>query len=366
MTRKKILMIGPYPPPEGGWSTLIKEEREALESRNANVFVLNMGPSRKKKSDWYIRVFGAFDLLLKMIWFSLRGCIFRLHMNGDSKKGIQIVLIASLVQLLGLKRPCLSFHAGIDQRYFPHRGSRALKLMWLVVFNIPRVVICDCSEVREMILMYRREKEGVHAVSPFSSRRISFDVEPLDAETEGFLEKHEPVVFSYFAYRPEYDIEMLFGAFRRFKADFPEAGLIAFDDRTHQSPAIRARAEFMAADSAVARDIMLLGSGTRDLFLTVLGRADLYVRTPLTDGVCSSVLEALHLGVPVIAADNGYRPENVITFAGGSEDDLLDKLKYASARLGEIRERIRGTKTEPEDTVEKLVSIIEGYYWKRR
>ena len=122
----------------------------------------------------------------------------------------------------------------------------------------------------------------------------------------------------------------------------------------------------MAADSAVARDIMLLGSGTRDLFLTVLGRADLYVRTPLTDGVCSSVLEALHLGVPVIAADNGYRPENVITFAGGSEDDLLDKLKYASARLGEIRERIRGTKTEPEDTVEKLVSIIEGYYWKRR
>jgi hypothetical protein len=39
-----------------------------------------------------------------------------------------------------------------------------------------------------------------------------------------------------------------------------------------------------------------------------------YVRTHVSDGVCSSVLEALTLGVPVVACDNGTRPEGVITF----------------------------------------------------
>ena len=52
------------------------------------------------------------------------------------------------------------------------------------------------------------------------------------------------------------------------------------------------------------------------------------MRTPTTDGVASSVLEAMALGVPVVAAENGTRPPGVITFAPGNPDDLAAKIEY--------------------------------------
>ena len=52
-----------------------------------------------------------------------------------------------------------------------------------------------------------------------------------------------------------------------------------------------------------------------DAFLTALQRCTLYLRTPITDGVASSVLEAMALGVPVVACDNGARPHGVICYS---------------------------------------------------
>ena len=40
----------------------------------------------------------------------------------------------------------------------------------------------------------------------------------------------------------------------------------------------------------------------------------MYVRTPPADGVASSVLEALALATPVVAAENGSRPDGVVTY----------------------------------------------------
>jgi glycosyltransferase involved in cell wall biosynthesis len=60
----------------------------------------------------------------------------------------------------------------------------------------------------------------------------------------------------------------------------------------------------------------------------------------LRDGVCTSVLEALHLGVPVVAAEDGLRPPSVITYAPGDAAALaravaavLDDLPAARASV---------------------------------
>ena len=55
-------------------------------------------------------------------------------------------------------------------------------------------------------------------------------------------------------------------------------------------------------------------------------QSTLYLRTPTTDGVCSSVLEALSFGLPVAAAENGTRPPSVITYTADDPHDMAIKV----------------------------------------
>ena len=356
-------MVGPYPPPEGGWSTAIREEREALERRGIECKVLNLGPRRKEKNGEFIRVRNGFDLGLKLLWFSLRGYVFRLHMNGDSPKGMMIVLAAEKLNLLFFKRPCLSFHAGVEQRHFPDRGNPFLKLVWSAIFNFSKVVVCDHEAVKELIVRYKADTGGVYAVSPFSPARAKFRPARLSLEQEAFLASRKPLLFSYFAYRPEYDLDTFFDALARLKSVVPGFGCVAVDDRSFPDSSVISRAHETIAEKGLEGSVLLVGHVDRDEFLTLLGRSDLFVRTPATDGVCSSVLESLSLGVPVVAAGNACRPETVVTYASGNAGDLFSKLVSAVGRLEELRGTMRAGRVAAEDGAEKLAAIIEERYW---
>jgi len=87
----------------------------------------------------------------------------------------------------------------------------------------------------------------------------------------------------------------------------------------------------------------------------------MYVRTPSKDGVCSSVLEALSLGVPVVASENGTRPASVITFRPDDAADLAAKVSEVLEREAEVRRAlvtptIRDTVT---DEARLLVTRLE-------
>lgn len=358
-SRGKILIVGPYPPPEGGWSTAIREEREALERRGIECRVLNLGPRRKEKSGDSIRVRGSFDLVAKLAWFSLRGYAFRLHMNGDSPKGMMIVLAAEKLSLLCFRRACLSFHAGVDQRRFPDRGNLLLRFVWSTIFNFAGVVVCDHEAVRELILRYKRDKGSVFAVSPYTPARAAYRPAPLDEAREAFLASHRPLLFTYFAYRPEYTLDVLFDALAGFAAEAPGFGLVAVDDRSFPDDAVMSRAQGALAGSALAGAVLLTGHVDRGTFLTLLERCDVFVRTPATDGVCSSVLEALSLGVPVVAAANACRPASVVTYEPGSAADLRAKLAESVARLDDLRREVRSAPVAAEDGAEKLAALVE-------
>jgi glycosyltransferase involved in cell wall biosynthesis len=71
------------------------------------------------------------------------------------------------------------------------------------------------------------------------------------------------------------------------------------------------------------------GDLPHEQFLTILSYASVFIRTPICDGVCSSVLEALALGKAVVASENPHRPPGVLTFKAGQSADLADKVRHA-------------------------------------
>ncbi len=359
MTTGKVLMVGPYPPPEGGWSTAIREEREELEKRGVDCRVLNIGESRREANKEYICVHSGTDLIVKLLRHGLSGYRFRLHMNGDSLKGMAIVMAASLISAVCLRRPCLSFHAGIDQRHFPHHGNLLRWIVWTLVFNLSRIIICDSNEIRDRILVYRIGRRGVYGVSPFSSRRVAYVPVTPDAVVQSFLSSHEPVLFSYFAYRPEYDIGMLLEAVRRLRDRSPGLGLLAVDDRSHPDPAVTKAARALLEGDQLRGAVLTTGEVGRDEFLTLMSMSHIYVRTPLTDGVCSSVLEALYMQVPVVAADNGTRPPGVVTYNGSSIEDMVSTIDRAIEDREQLKESIGKQAPQVEDTVAQLADIVQ-------
>jgi glycosyltransferase involved in cell wall biosynthesis len=104
--------------------------------------------------------------------------------------------------------------------------------------------------------------------------------------------------------------------------------------------------------------ICLVDDLDHDAFLTALTRSTLYLRTPITDGVASSVLESLALGVPVVACQNGTRPPGVPTYTADNADEMAAQLEYVIANRAEVVEAMG--RFEVPDTLVDEVAVLTG------
>jgi glycosyltransferase involved in cell wall biosynthesis len=105
---------------------------------------------------------------------------------------------------------------------------------------------------------------------------------------------------------PEYDLPLQIEALGFVRKNFPEAGLILIGSGSlEQEVRSRIRAQPHAAH------ILLCGDVPHSFTLKAISQAHVMLRTTLYDGDAISVREALHLGTPVIATDNGMRPAGV-------------------------------------------------------
>jgi glycosyltransferase involved in cell wall biosynthesis len=81
-----------------------------------------------------------------------------------------------------------------------------------------------------------------------------------------------------------------------------------------------------------------------------------YLRTPVTDGVASSVLESLALGVPVVACENGTRPAGVITYPPEDGDKMAAAVEYVIRNRADVVARMQ--RVEIVDTLTDEVALL--------
>ncbi len=331
----KLLQIGPYPPPLGGWSFHIKMFKEHLDRLGVPNIVLNIGPNRRVKSPEYVDVQGPLDYLRKVARSCRKGYLVYVHLNGDSVKGLILTLLAQLLARAYGRKSVLSFHAGVVQRCFAPGFSRH-KFLAQRAFQLAQGIICNSEQVRQCIQGLGVPADRIAAIPCFSKQYVQHKT-LLTSQEEQFLNEHSPIFQSYLFFRDEYDPETLFSAMPLLEQAFPNYGLILVGP-TQGGEALIAR----AAEQGLARHILQVGEKDHDNFLSLVKRSDLVLRTPVSDGVCSSVMEALALGVPVVASDNGTRPEGVVCFTPGVPEDLAEKVKSTMANLDQVRIALSG------------------------
>jgi glycosyltransferase involved in cell wall biosynthesis len=172
-------------------------------------------------------------------------------------------------------------------------------------------------------MSYGIAADKVVPIAAFSKQYLDFEIVALNPIIEEFFENHDPVICSYVFFRPVFFIEAMVHAVAEIVKQRPGFGLIIMGSDA-DSEKIRGLIEELNLNE----HIILAGDQDHDSFLTIMTRSKLYLRTHIKDGVCSSVLEALSLGVPVVACEDGIRPKSVITYENENVDDMAEKILF--------------------------------------
>lgn len=228
-------------------------------------------------------------------------------------------------------------------------------LLFYISFLLFRRVICVNTNIADFFKSLGVKSERILIIPPFA-----FDTNPgnnsLPKTIRSFIETKTPLLCNIGLLEPEYDLELLLRAFRRFVEKKPEAGLIMIG-----SGSLHAELEKEITKIGLQGKALLAGDLNHTTTLRVLASSDCYIRSSLYDGDCISLKEAIHLGIPAIVTDTGLRPKEAILFPIRDEGALFRLIvERTSVPLREVKETGREGDTSSLARVERaLMELTE-------
>lgn len=359
MRRKiKIVEIGPYPPPGTGWSVRIKKLKEAFIANGHDCLVLNTGENRKLKSSECLDVQNAFDYLLKLFMLKWKGYSFHIHTNAQSEKGPFLHLAAHLISLLFLEKASITFHGGYRQLYFPKKfGSRIYPIIYLN-FLFSKVIICNDLNIKKSIAAYGAfiDPDKVFPIQAFSAQYLDTDNAVLPKSIADYMKNKTHMVLTYIALRNGFFLDAMVECIEKSsdQIGFVIVGAGKLEDKEIEAP-------YQAMLALEKKEKLLLVKAlSHDEFITAMNRADIYLRTPDSDGISSSVLEALAAGTVVVACKNGRRPQGVVTYQPDDADEMLKKIQSVLRDLKKYQNEIQ--RPDIKDTIIEEVELLINAY----
>src|SRR6267378_6636165 len=180
----KIVQIGNYPPPMCGWAIQLKLVAEELRRRGHVCEVLKINEGRKVKSAEYVDVQSGADYFRKVWHYALRGYRLNVHVNGMSKKGYSLALIATLTGRITNRPTLMTFHGGLSQDYFPRHDWSLARWAFYALFRTAGSIACDGESIRDAIMGYGIPARKIQDIATFSPQYMQFARQQLTARLE--------------------------------------------------------------------------------------------------------------------------------------------------------------------------------------
>ncbi|QGJ69199.1 Glycosyltransferase [Planctomycetales bacterium 10988] len=350
MRYSKILEVGPIPPPYAGWGVRIQYVLEGLRQRQISCAAIDLGAGRKSARQGTETVESVWAYATKIVRYLWQGYRLHHHLNADSWKAYLLVLYGCVLSRFFLRPAVLTWHGGVPQRWFPKGRNIAADWGHWALLQLCSQIICNDEKIKQHLLAYRVRADKIVPIQAFSRQYLQYQQVELPESLNHFLESHTPRFFCYAYFRPEFHLETLLQGLKDLKTTFLEFGIVMVGF-SKDSEKFREQIEA----EGLSENVYFAGDLDRHQFLTLLQKADLTIRTPQRDGVSSSVLESLGLGVPVVAARNALRPESVFCYEAEDARDLANTVRRVMAMPPEQR---RPPAPEIPDTVVDEIAVL--------
>jgi glycosyltransferase involved in cell wall biosynthesis len=300
-----VLQLGAYPPPYGGVQTNLVAIRDYLRLHGISAPVINLTKHRRADSDEVYYPASAAQVLRYLL--DIPADIVHVHIGGRlSARLLGLCLICSLIPG---RRVVLTFHSGgYPSQTAAHRVRR--RSVRGFVFRRLNAVIAVNQEIAAVFRQLGVTPSRIHVICPYTPVVVREDI-VLPDNLKSFCGAHSPLLTTVGLLEPEYDLSLQIATLEAVRQKFPRAGLVIIGSGSLES-ALR----HQIASSPARDHVLLCGDVPHPLTVRIISESDVFLRTTFYDGDSVSVREALQLGVPVIASDNGLRPPGVHLIPG--------------------------------------------------
>jgi glycosyltransferase involved in cell wall biosynthesis len=297
----RVLQLGPYPPPHGGVQSNLVAIRTFLRHHNVPCAVINITRHRKPDSDevYYPKSAGGLIQLLLQLDYD----ILHLHVGGMlSRRLLSLALVCTFMRR---SKAVMTFHSGGYPSSAEGKATTRNSFAGYVLRRFDGLIGVN----PEIISFFQRlgvAPNRTRLIFPHSFLSEENSETTLPEMLTSFFNEHSPVLISVGLLEPEYDLPLQIEALGRVRQKFPSAGLLLIGSGSLEQE-LRGRIHACT----YAEHILLCGDVPHTITMAAISQANLMLRTTLFDGDAVSVREALHLSTPVIASDNGMRPDGV-------------------------------------------------------
>lgn len=314
-----VLQLGPYPPPHGGINRNMLAIRERLLESGHRCSIIATSRSTEVSADpdvYHPRSATELLRLLRRLNYDL----LHLHVGGEITARVLRLMLACGFFARG--RNVLSVHSGGYPSSTAAKRARPGSIRGAIFRRFARVIAVN-QMLAEVIELYGVAKKKIAVIYPFVEQNPDPNIQ-IPRHLSEFAERHTPFLLSVGLLEPEYDLFTQIKALQQISAEFPEAGLMVVGSGSLQG---------QLHDAAGSNpNILLAGDVEPAVTLHLINQADMLVRTTQYDGDAISVREALFLDTPVIATDNGMRPDGVHLVPVGDSSALSDQIRWLARR----------------------------------
>lgn len=310
---KKILFIGPYPPPLGGVSVHMKRLIEILRKKGHKIHVFDASKKYKLKGANFIKLF-------QTIYFNSYDII---HIQRFDMRKLLILLLFKYFKKSKIyytdHNPRLFDNTNKLTNYFKKRYIT--KLDYLVVVG------------EHIIDNYKENKVDLpgnvlvmNAFLPPPLEEENEIIQTYSNETKEFIRRHKPIIIAnawqvvFYRGVDLYGLDLCVELTYKLKNKYPEIGFLfaLANEKVNIDYVNKIRKEIK--DLGIDNNFHFL-TGQKELW-PLFKKADLCIRPTVTDGDALSIRESLYFNCPVLASDVVRRPKGTILFKSRDADDL--------------------------------------------
>jgi len=325
---------------------------ERLQERGVRSSVINV--SRHRQTGIPDVFFPKSALELASLVMNLPANVVHFHIGGDIT--YRLVALAAFINALPGRRTVLTLHSGGYPTSAQAKQTRRVKVIHSVFRRFDALVGVN-PEVKAFLASSGIAAEKVHQLRPFPHLSRIKARSTADPQLEAFCARQKPLLATVGLLEPEYDLTLQFKVLRLLRERYPEIGLVIIG-----SGSLRDELAEQISQEPHNERILLAGDVPHPSTIEIIRRADVLLRTTLYDGDAISVREALQLGTPVVATDNGMRPANVflapIADANAVAVQVMNVLK--SAQKGNDALLSEPQRDGIDETIELYESILAG------